>query len=104
MSPERLARHFSPQPDDQWEVKPVVRRPCEFRHHNLLAPLVAPRQDCIFVRNVMIYFNRESKAVAVGHLVEALAPGGYLVVGPADGIHDLLGGLVKRSTFLYQKP
>ena len=103
VSPERLARHFASQPDDLWEVKAAVRRPCEFRRHNLLEPLSAPRQDCIFVRNVMIYFNRESKVVAVRHLVDALAPGGYLVVGPADGIHDVLGDLTKRSTFLYQK-
>lgn len=103
VSPERLARHFASQPDDLWEVKAAVRRPCEFRRHNLLEPLSAPRQDCIFVRNVMIYFNRESKVVAVRHLVDALAPGGYLVVGPADGIHDVLGDLTKRSAFLYQK-
>lgn len=105
VSPERLDRFFTARTDEEaWEVKPAVRRPCEFRHHNLLAPLPPPRQDCILVRNVMIYFNRESKAVAVRHLVEALAPGGYLVVGPADGIHELLGDLTKRATFLYQKP
>ena len=104
VSPERLARHFVPRADDQWEVRPAVRRHCEFRHHNLLAPLAGPRQDCVLVRNVMIYFNRDSKAAAVRHMVDALAPGGYLVVGPADGIHDLLGDLAKRATFLYQKP
>jgi chemotaxis protein methyltransferase CheR len=105
VSPERLDRFFTARTDEEaWEVKPAVRRSCEFRHHNLLAALPPPRQDCILVRNVMIYFNRESKAVAVRHLVDALAPGGYLVVGPADGIHELLGGLAKRASFLYQKP
>ena len=34
----------------------------------------------------------------------ALAPGGFLVVGPADGIYDLLGDLEKQSIFLYKKP
>ena len=77
---------------------------CEFRRHNLLDPLKGARQDCIFVRNVFIYFDKESKKRAVENLIHALAPGGALVVGPADGIYDLLGDLEKKSIFLYQKP
>ena len=60
------------------------------------------RFDCIFIRNVLIYFDRESKQT-VKNLIDALAPGGALVVGPADGIYDLLGELNKRQ-FLYEKP
>lgn len=101
----RIDRHFVADADgQQWTVKPTVRQGCEFRHHNLLEPMRGGPFDCVFIRNVMIYFDRASKEIAVGHLVRALAPGGFLVVGPADGIHDLLGGLVKRDTFLYQKP
>jgi chemotaxis protein methyltransferase CheR len=52
---------------------------------------------------VLIYFDRESKKVVIKHLLASLAPGGYLVVGPSEGIYDMLEPLVKRSTFLYQK-
>ena len=101
----RIDRHFVADADGlHWTVKPTVRQGCEFRHHNLLEPIKGGPFDCVFIRNVMIYFDRASKEIAVGHLVRALAPGGYLVVGPADRIHDLLGGLQKRDTFLYQKP
>ena len=62
------------------------------------------RFDCIFIRNVLIYFDRESKQTAVKNLIDALAPGGALVVGPADGIYDLLGELNKKTIFLYEKP
>jgi chemotaxis protein methyltransferase CheR len=103
VSPERLARHFQ-QSGDAWTVRPSVTKPCEFRTHNLLKPLGEKGFDAIFVRNVMIYFDRESKRTAVGHLLDALAPGGYLVVGPADGIYDLLGNLERKSSFLYHKP
>ncbi len=103
VSPERLAKHFQPA-GEGWTVKPSVRKPCEFRTHNLLKPLAETGFDVIFVRNVMIYFDRESKRVAVGHLINALAPGGYLVVGPADGIYDLLGNMERKSSFLYRKP
>ena len=103
VSPERLAQHFQPA-GDAWTVRPSVKKPCEFRTHNLLKPLGEVGFDVIFVRNVMIYFDRESKRVAVGHLIDALAPGGSLVVGPADGIYDLLGGMERKSSFLYRKP
>jgi chemotaxis protein methyltransferase CheR len=113
VSPERLQRHFVAGPataeaggveSETWTVREPLRHWCEFRRHNLLEPFRGPGQDVIFIRNVMIYFDRESKARAVRHLIEALAPGGYLVVGPADGLYDLLDGLEKRSIFLYQKP
>lgn len=109
VSAERLHRHFTAGPagadgGDTWTVRPALKRWCAFRRHNLLEPLAGPRHDCIFIRNVMIYFDRESKAKAVRHLVDALAPGGYLVVGPADGLYDMLDGLEKRSLFLYRKP
>lgn len=105
VSPAQLRRHFTEDPSgEHWTIRPALRSRCEFRRHNLLEPLRPPRQDLVLVRNVMIYFDRDSKKVAVRHLVEALAPGGFLVVGPADGIFDLLDGLEKVSPFLYRKP
>ena len=104
VSPERLQRHFSKQGADEWLVKPAVTAFCSFQRHNLLERVSQPPFDCIFIRNVLIYFDRSSKEVAVRHLIDSLAPGGYLVVGPSDGIYDMLGGLQRRANFLYQKP
>jgi chemotaxis protein methyltransferase CheR len=104
VSAARLTEHFAAPDGDEWAVKPAVASLCEFRRHNLLDPLPGPGFDCIFIRNVFIYFDRGSKEAAVRNLVSALAPGGYLVVGPADGIYDLLGDLCRESTFLYRKP
>lgn len=100
----RVARHTAADADGiHRTVKAPVRQGCEFRRHNLLEPLDAAPFDCIFLRNVTIYFDRASKETCVRHVVDALAPGGFLVVGPADGIHDLLGGLEKRGSFLYRR-
>ena len=63
-----------------------------------------PAFDCIFLRNVLIYFNDASKPVALKNLVNALHSGGFLVVGTTDGAHDFLGSLERCSTFLYRKP
>lgn len=105
VSSERLRKHFKVDASgEQWELRSHLRQMCEFRRHNLLQPLPGPRQDVVLVRNVMIYFDRESKKTAVRNLIKALAPGGFLVVGPADGIFDMLDGLEKQSTFIYRKP
>ena len=52
---------------------------------------------------MLIYFDRDSKQQVVKNLIRAMADGGYLVVGPSEGIYDMLHDLTKHSTFLYQK-
>jgi chemotaxis protein methyltransferase CheR len=105
VSAERRRKYFTHLPDENgWAIRPRLVQMCEFQRHNLLDPIRSARQDCIFIRNVFIYFDRESKQRAVRNLIDALAPGGFLVVGPADGIYDLLGDLEKQSIFLYKKP
>jgi chemotaxis protein methyltransferase CheR len=105
LSEQRLKRHFDPQPEgDSFAIRPTLKSMVEFRHHNLMESPPSPPFDCIFLRNVLIYFDRDSKQVVINHLVRALAPGGYLVVGPSEGIYDMLGMPTKHSHFAYQKP
>ncbi len=105
VSPVQLKRYFDAQPDGQtWQVRSAVKELVEFRWHNLMEPLPVPSFDCIFIRNVLIYFDRDSKKAVIKNLMSALAPGGYLVVGPSEGIYDMLDPLTKKTTFLYQKP
>lgn len=101
----RLKRHFDQGPrPDTWKVRDKVRQMVEFKKHNLMQLLKLPPFDCIFVRNVLIYFDHNSKATVIGHLIRSLVSGGYLCVGPSEGIYDMLDPLVKRTPFLYQKP
>ena len=89
--------------DDNWQVRPEVQKLVRFQRHNLLEPLRQQPFDCIFIRNVLIYFDRESKQTVIENLVRAMADGAYLVVGPSEGIFDMLGMLQKRSISVYQK-
>jgi chemotaxis protein methyltransferase CheR len=105
IDPRRLKRCFEPAEEgESFVLRPQLREMVELRRHNLLEPLRLPALDCIFVRNVLIYFDRGSKQTVIGHLIKSLAAGGYLVVGPSEGVYDMLDPLIKRSTFLYQKP
>jgi chemotaxis protein methyltransferase CheR len=87
-----------------WSVKPHVKALVTWKLHNLLAPLGDGPFDCIFLKNVLIYFDKDSKLVVVKNLVEALAAGGYLVVGPTEGVYDMLDALGRVKPWLYQKP
>ena len=67
-------------------------------------PLGEEPFDCIFIKNVLIYFDTDSKQIVVRNLIDALAKGGYLVVGPTEGIYNMLDPLQKLKPWLYQKP
>lgn len=87
-----------------WAVKPDVKALVAWKAHNLLSPLAEAPFNCIFIKNVLIYFDRDSKLVVVDNLTRALAAGGYLVVGPTEGIYNMLDGLQRVKPWLYRKP
>ena len=102
---ERQLRRFFQHHADQdiWRVRPAVQELVEFRRHNLMQPLVDGPFDCIFIRNVLIYFDRESKRAVIDLLLKKLAVGGYLCVGPSEGVYDMLQDLEKISPLVYRK-
>jgi chemotaxis protein methyltransferase CheR len=86
-----------------WTVKPELRELATWKQHNLMRKLDTEPFDCIFLKNVLIYFDEASKRAVARNLMAALAPGGYLVVGLTEGVHAMLGGLQKRSAWLFQQ-
>lgn len=100
----RLAFFDEDAATGRWAVKPDLRGLVSWKLHNLLMPLREEPFDCIFIKNVLIYFDRDSRQVVVKNLLAALAPGGSLVVGPAEGVYNMLESLEKRKTWLYRKP
>jgi chemotaxis protein methyltransferase CheR len=86
-----------------WRVRQELRSLVQFKNHNLLNKLGAGPFDIIFIKNVLIYFDDASKKVVVDHLLRELRPGGYMVVGPAEGIFRMLGDLERLSPWLYRK-
>ena len=46
---------------ERWTVKPEIKALVTWKQHNLLFPLKEDPFDCIFLKNVLIYFDTESK-------------------------------------------
>ncbi len=105
----RVSKGFLPyfeeiSKETQWRAKPVLRKMTRFAQHNLLKPLRGEKRfDLVFLKNVLIYFDTESKKKVAKNLEEAMRPGALLVTGAAEGVGDLLKGFEKRSPWLYRR-
>jgi chemotaxis protein methyltransferase CheR len=60
--------------------------------------------DMIFLRNVMIYFNADTKREVIARLVSQLKPLGYFVVGHSETLNDLTSALRPVAPSIYRKP
>ncbi len=79
-----LVKYFTNQ-GIEWQIKDVIRKMIEFQVMNLTAPWpVSPAIDIVFMRNVMIYFDVDTKKRILGKVRQLLAPDGYLFLGGAE--------------------
>jgi chemotaxis protein methyltransferase CheR len=84
-----LIKYFD-QVGDTWQINPDVRAMVHFRPFNLLHEFTyLGRFDLIFCRNVLIYFDHETKARVLDRMARITAPDGYLVLGAAETVVGL---------------
>jgi chemotaxis protein methyltransferase CheR len=93
LSPERRARWMtrSDTPKGpQWRVKDEVRKLVEIRRQNLVENYTGLGPfDVVFLRNVMIYFDRDTRREVVMRMHGVIRPGGILAVGSAETLSGL---------------
>ncbi len=95
-------RHFE-QHHSASRLKTTVRERVAFAQHNLMQPSPYCDVDCLFLRNVLIYFDDVSRKTALDHAVKSIRPGGYLVVGPSEGVVTAPEGLERVQSFLFRR-
>jgi chemotaxis protein methyltransferase CheR len=79
-----LVKYFEQHGTD-WQLQPAIRNAVDFREINLARPWpTLPRMDLILLRNVMIYFDVETKKSILGRVAQLLRPDGYLLLGSAE--------------------
>lgn len=69
----------------EWQIKEELRRMVDFRQLNLAQawPALA-NMDIIFMRNVLIYFDVETKKAILSRVKKVLKPDGYFFLGGAE--------------------
>ena len=67
-----------------WRLRPEPRRLVEFRALDLMRDPFPQGQHLILCRNVIIYFERAVQEELFARFRDALAPGGYLVLGKVE--------------------
>lgn len=80
-----LLRYFH-RKEESWRINEHMRARIEFRDFNLLwdfAPLGL--FDIVFCRNVLMYFEPQTRRAVLARLHRALNPGGYLFLGASEG-------------------
>jgi chemotaxis protein methyltransferase CheR len=73
------------------ELRGIVR----FARLNLNGDAYPPAHafDLVFCRNVLIYFDRDTKLKVIGRLLERLQPAGYLFLGHAESLGGFATGV-----------
>lgn len=107
VSPELRRKYFmrSRDPDSNLvRVVPELRQLIEFRRLNLMDTFSAfETAECIFCRNVVIYFDRPTQEQLFRKLAEKLVEGGYIFLGHSESLHQMDLPLIPVAPSLYRK-
>ena len=103
--PGELRNAWMQRTDDGAEVRADVRALISFRQLNLLRDWpMRQKFDAIFCRNVMIYFDEETKAKLQSRLADHLEPGGFLYIGHSERLADSVAPRFKNlGRTMFQK-
>jgi chemotaxis protein methyltransferase CheR len=89
LSPELIGRYFHGLDDERWRILDDLRQSVRFSRVNLIETKETRPQgrfDVIFCRNVLIYFDDESRRIAAENLYDNLLPGGFICLGHTESM------------------
>jgi len=86
-------------------VEPKIRSRVKFMQVNLVERLPDLGElDVVFIRNVMIYFDMQTKREVVARIVPLLRSGGHLFVGHSESLNGVSEALKVVQPSVYRKP
>lgn len=108
ISREHLSRYclkgVGPQ-ENTLLVDKKLRSRVNFMHVNLNQSLPALGGfDVIFLRNVMIYFDQETKRQIMQRMLPLLKPGGHFLISHSETLNGVVDTLKMLAPSIYRKP
>jgi chemotaxis protein methyltransferase CheR len=89
---QMLIKYFS-QVGETWQLAPEIRAMVQFRPYNLLHDFsILGTFDIVFCRNVLIYFDMQTKVGVLDRMARVVERDGYLVLGAAETVVGLTEG------------
>lgn len=87
-------------------VIPALRQKVSFHRMNFMAQgyRIKERFDIVFLRNVLIYFDRATQNAVVNKVCSHLKPGGYLFVSHSESISELRVPVKRVHTSVHRMP
>ena len=86
---QMLVKYFR-QIGDMWQINPDIRAMVQYKQLNLLQDIShLGTFDVIFCRNVMIYFDQDTKVSVFKRLARAMPDDGFLALGAAETVVGL---------------
>lgn len=105
MPPAWVGKYFEDLGGGSYKVKPELRANVAFKNTNLLDPITAKKPyHAIMCRNVMIYFESETRNSLARKFYDALAPGGYLFIGHSESLTATPHSFEYIRPSVYRKP
>lgn len=86
-------------------ISPELRKKTSFYQINLMNPIEEDigEFEVIFLRNVMIYFDLETKTKVVHNLLPRLKSGGYLIIGHSETLNSVTNRVSAVLPTIYRK-
>lgn len=86
LSVSQMLTHFDEQ-DGAWHIRDEARAFARFEQHNILEQFPGRKSfDLILCRNVLLYFNQQTRTHTFNRLAEALAGDGFLMLGAGETV------------------
>lgn len=86
-------------------IDPGLRKHVKFQFGNLIGDLSElGKFDVIFLRNVMIYFEQDTKQRVLDRLQSQLSPGGYFIISHTESLNGFKTPFKMIKPSIYQKP
>ncbi len=105
LDPAMRHKYFNIQPDGFYKIKPELKSEVVFRRLNLVSPLFPFKKqfDIILCRNVMIYFDSNTRDELISKFYSLTRPGGYLFVGSSESFNRSHSPYVFIQPGVYRK-
>ncbi len=99
LPPKWKQRYFKQINSEQYVAKDVLKKELIFRRFNLMNDFPFRRKfHIVFLRNVMIYFEDETKYNLLRKIYDFMEPGGYLFIGTTENLDK------NKTRFEYVRP